>query len=44
MLSIEGFPFQEGSSLSAGNIGYETIKAQKAMGGLKKLLDQSILN
>ncbi len=44
MMSIEGYPFQEGSSLSAGNIGYETIKVQKAMGGLKKLLDQSILN
>ncbi|NOR79360.1 MAG: sulfatase-like hydrolase/transferase [Methyloprofundus sp.] len=42
--SIEGYPFQAGSSLSAGNIGYGTLKAQKAMGGLKKLLDQAVQN
>ncbi len=42
--SIEGYPFQAGSSLSAGNIGYGTLKAQKAMGGLQKLLDQAVQN
>ena len=42
--SIEGYPFQPGSSLSAGNIGYNTFKNQKALNDLKKLLNQSILN
>jgi len=42
--SIAGYPFQAGSSLSAGNIGYQTIEMQKAKGGLKRLLDQSNLN
>ena len=42
--SIEGYPFQAGSSLSAGNIGYGTLEMQKAKGGLKRLLDQSVHN
>ena len=42
--SIEGYPFQAGSSLSAGNIGYGTLEKQKALGGLKRLLDQAIQN
>jgi arylsulfatase len=42
--SIEGYPFQEGSSLSAGNIGYNTLKTQKALGGLKRLLDKAVQN
>jgi arylsulfatase A-like enzyme len=44
MVSIEDYPFQPGSSLSAGNIGYETLKTQKALGNLKGLLDKSIIN
>jgi arylsulfatase len=42
--TIPGYPFQTGSSLSAGNIGYQTIEMQKAKGGLKKLMDASTLN
>ena len=42
--SIEGYPFQAGSSLSAGNIGYHTLRNQKALGGLQRLLDQAVQN
>lgn len=35
--TIEGHPFQEGASLSVGNIGYETLKKAKALEALKKL-------
>lgn len=42
--TIAGYPFQTGSSLSAGNIGYNTIEMQKAKGGLKKLMDAGIRN
>ncbi|NOR56008.1 MAG: arylsulfatase, partial [Sulfurovum sp.] len=42
--SIEGYPFQAGSSLSAGNIGYGTLEMQKAKGGLKRLLDKAHIN
>jgi len=42
--TISDYPFQAGSSLSAGNIGYHTIEMQKAKGGLKRLLDQAHLN
>ncbi len=42
--SIEGYPFQAGSSLSAGNIGYGTLEMQKAKGGLKRLLDKANFN
>ena len=38
--SIEGYPFQEGGGLSAGNIGYGTLKAKKAM----DVLEKAILN
>jgi arylsulfatase A-like enzyme len=44
LASIPDYPFQPGSSLSAGNIGYNTLKAQEAMGDLKQLLDQAIQN
>jgi len=44
LASIPDYPFQAGSSLSAGNIGYNTLKAQEAMGDLKNLLNQSIQN
>ncbi len=42
--SIPDYPFQAGSSLSAGNIGYGTLEMQKAQGSLKRLLDLSIHN
>jgi arylsulfatase len=42
--SIEGYPFQAGSSLSAGNIGYGTLEMNKAKGSLKHLLDVSVKN
>ena len=42
--TIADYPFQSGSSLSAGNIGYHTIEIQKAKGGLKKLMDAGIRN
>jgi arylsulfatase len=35
--TIPDYPFQEGSSLSASNIGYDTLKKAKAMEALKKL-------
>ena len=42
--TIEGYPFQMGGSLSAANIGYQTLEKQKALGGLKALMDLSIQN
>ncbi len=42
--SIADYPFQAGSSLSAGNIGYGTLEMQKAKGSLKRLLDLSVQN
>jgi arylsulfatase len=42
--TIPDYPFQPGGSLSASNIGYGTLERQKAMGGLKMLMDQSIRN
>jgi len=39
-MTIKDYPFQAGSSLSAGNIGYQTVEKQN----LKRLLDQSVLN
>jgi len=42
--TIEDYPFQAGGTLSASNIGYGTLERQKAMGGLKMLMDQSIRN
>jgi len=38
--TIEDYPFQAGGSLSAANIGYQTIEEQK----LKGLLDRAIQN
>ena len=35
--TLEGFPFQEGSSLSAGNINYNSLKAMKALQMLDEL-------
>jgi arylsulfatase len=42
--SIEGYPFQEGSSLSAGNIGYNTLKMKKAAEKFKQLLKTNPIN
>lgn len=42
--TIAEYPFQTGSSLSAGNIGYNTLEIQKAKGTLKELLDQAVQN
>ena len=42
--SIEGYPFQEGMSLTAGNIGYNTLKMKKAAGQFQKLLKASPIN
>jgi len=42
--TIQDYPFQPGGSLSAADIGYGTLERQKAMGGLKMLMDQSIKN
>jgi hypothetical protein len=36
-MTIPDYPFQEGSSLSAGNINYGTLKQMKAMEMLKEL-------
>lgn len=35
--TIPDYPFQPGSSLSASNIGYQTLVEAKAMEALKKL-------
>jgi arylsulfatase len=42
--SIADYPFQAGSSLSAGNIGYSMLKTKDAIQNLKNLMDQSIQN
>jgi arylsulfatase len=42
--SIADYPFQEGSSLSAGNIGYNTLKMQKAAEQFKTLLKTNPIN
>jgi len=42
--SIADYPFQEGSSLSAGNIGYNTLKMQKAADQFKTLLKTNPIN
>lgn len=42
--TIPNYPFQPGGSLSAANIGYNTIEMQKAKGSLKKLMDISVRN
>jgi len=44
MSSMKDYPIQMGSSLSAGDISYNTLKMQKAKGQFEKLLDQSITN
>ena len=36
-VTIPQYPFQEGSSLSAGGINYKSLKAMKAMNMLKEL-------
>ncbi len=36
-MTIPDYPFQEGSSLSAGNINYNSLKAMKALNMLKEL-------
>jgi len=42
--SIEGYPFQEGMSLTAGNIGYNTLKMKKAAEQFQKLLKANPIN
>ena len=42
--SIADYPFQEGSSLSAGNIGYNTLMMQKAASQFKNLLKNNPIN
>ena len=42
--SMEPYPFQEGSSLSAGNISYNTLKMKKASSNFKRLLDKANFN
>ncbi len=44
LATIPDYPFQSGSSLSAGSIGYGTLEMQKAKGSLKRLLDMSVHN
>ena len=44
MMSIKDYPFQAGSSLSVGNIGYDTLRMNKAKGDLQRLLDISVQN
>jgi arylsulfatase len=36
-MTIEGYPFQEGASLNAAGINYNSLKAMKAMQMLKEL-------
>lgn len=36
-MTIPQYPFQEGSSLSAGGINYNSLKAMKAMDMLREL-------
>jgi arylsulfatase len=42
--TIPQYPFQEGSSLTAGNINYNTLKAQKAMEMLKNVEERFPVN
>ena len=42
--TIPQFPFQEGNSLTAGNINYNTLKAQKAMEMLKDIEERFPVN
>lgn len=35
--SLEGYPFQTGSSLTAGNINYDTLRLQKLMKRLENM-------
>jgi len=44
MGTIKDYPFQAGSSLSVGNIGYGTLSQQDAMKKLNSLLDISVQN
>ena len=42
--TIPNFPFQEGSSLSAGNINYNSLKAMKALKMLEELEERFPVN
>jgi hypothetical protein len=42
--SISGYPFQPGGTLSASNIGYNTLEGQAALSNIDKLLERSIQN
>ena len=43
-LTIPDYPFQEGSSLSAGNINYNSLKAMKALKMLEELEEKFPVN
>jgi len=43
-MTIPQYPFQEGSSLSAGGINYNSLKAMKAMDMLKELGERFPIN
>jgi arylsulfatase len=43
-MTIPGYPFQEGSSLSAGGINYNSLKARKAMNMLEELEERFPVN
>jgi arylsulfatase len=38
--TLPQFPFQEGNSLTAGNINYNSLKAMKALEMLKEIEDR----
>jgi arylsulfatase len=40
-VSLDGYPMQEGSTLSAANINYNTLKAAKALDNLKNLMTRT---
>jgi arylsulfatase len=42
--TIPQFPFQEGNSLTAGNINYNSLKAMKAMEMLKEIEEKFPVN
>ncbi|MEM1070843.1 MAG: arylsulfatase, partial [Planctomycetota bacterium] len=43
-MTIPGYPFQEGSSLSAGGIDYNSLKAMKAMKMLEEIEERFPVN
>ena len=43
-VTLPDYPFQEGSSLSAGGINYNSLKAMKALNMLKELEERFPVN